>query len=139
MTGVQTCALPISREENMESEYFKYIGSYDQYKFDNICYGVSVIHLRSILPKRICISIDGGCDRRSVLFCIFNWTTLVYDEDANWIRCDQRKSGSQSSTAREDHSKSKPQEKEEKEKKIKHSKRVFSKYWMLFFMKNGVR
>ena len=28
---------------------------------------------------------------------------------------------------------------EEKEKKIKHSKRVFSKYWMLFFMKNGVR
>ena len=26
-----------------------------------------------------------------------------------------------------------------KEKKIKHSKRVFSKYWMLFFMKNGVR
>lgn len=47
---------------------------------------------------------------------------MVYDEDANWIRCDQRKSGSQSSTAREDHSKSKPQEKEEKEKKIKHSK-----------------
>jgi hypothetical protein len=43
------------------------------------------------------------------------------------------------STVREDHSESKPQEKEEKEKKIKHSKRVFSKYWMLFFMKNGVR
>ena len=116
-----------------------YIGSYDQYKFDNICYGVSVIYLRSILPKRICISIDGWCHRRSILFCILNWTTLVYDEDANWIRCSQRKSGSQSGTAREDHSKSKPQEKEEKEKKIKHSKRVFSKYWMLFFMKNGVR
>ena len=30
-------------------------------------------------------------------------------------------------------------EKKEKEKKIKHSKRVFSKYWMLFFMKNGVK
>ena len=33
----------------------------------------------------------------------------------------------------------KSKKKEEKEKKIKHSKRVFSKYWMLFFMKNGVR
>ena len=50
---------------------------------------------------------------------------MVYDEDANWIRCDQRKSGSQSSTAREDHSKSKPQEKEEKEKNKERIRKAY--------------